>query len=220
MSSDSRRVTIEYASERNLLEKHEDLNISHGEQKLSMNFTSDFMTKKTTGMLGKKYRDRAAYVLGNYSGVDPEAIDMVQKEYLRAPFKIIGEYQVNTEGIRYLNSLKVGSVFDTIDGLCQEYPRNKFFNFRNLFDHCRRSLQNDYIDYFKDLSHEKITFESIGVCEKKAARHIFSASKKRAFLKNCLSSLTYKDPADWINIPLWRLATFATNIASNIMLNL
>lgn len=215
LASDTKRVSIEYDSERNLLENHEDLNISDEQQNLSLTFSAQFMTKKSTGRSGKKYRERAIFVLERYSGVNPLAINMVESEHLQAPLQINGQYQVNTQGIRYLNSLSVGEVFDHLDGLCNEYPKNKFFNFRNLFDNCRRSLQNDYIAYVKDLSHEKITAESIDVCEKKSRKIFFSSSKKRAFLKNCLSAITYKDRADWIQIPLWPLKTLTSNIVNN-----
>lgn len=215
LASDSKRVTIEYDSEKNLLESHEDLNIKDNEQKLSMTFNAEFMTKKSTGRSGRKYRERAIYILERYSGVDPLAIQMVEREHLKAPLQIDGQYQVNTEGIRYLNSLSVGQVFDHFSGLCDEYPKNKFFNFRNLFDNCRRSLQNDYINYYQNLTHDKITYESINYCEKKSKKFFFSPSKKRAFLKNCLSSITYKNNSDWGEIPLWELKTLSTNIVNN-----
>lgn len=215
LASDSRKVTIEYDSERNLLENREDLNIKEDSQKLSMTFSAEFMTKKSSGMSGSKYRERAIFILERYSGVDPLAINMVRDEHLIAPFVISGRYQVNTEGIRYLNSQNVGNVFDHINGLCDEYPRNRFFNFRNLFDNCRRSLQNDYMNYFKDLSHDKVTAEAIDVCERKAGRFIFSASKRRAYLKNCLSELTYKDRENWVEIPLWSLKNFTNNVVNN-----
>lgn len=215
MASDSRKVTIEYDSERNLLENHEDLDIKDNSQKLSMSFSAEFTTKKSSGMIGSKYRDRAIFILERYSGVDPLAINMVRDEHLVAPFDISGRYQVSTEGIRYLNAQSVGTVFDHIDGLCDEHPRNKFFNFRNLFDNCRRSLQNDYINYYKDLSHDKVTADAIDVCERKAGRFLFRPSKKRAFLKNCLSEVTYKDREDWVKIPLWTLKNLTNNIVNN-----
>lgn len=215
LASDSKKVTIEYDSERNLLERHEDLNIADSTQKLSLSFNAEFMTKKSAGKSGKKYRDRAVFILERYSGVDPLAIDMVEREHLVAPFLINGQYQVTTEGIRHLNSLNVGVVFDHFSGLCNEYPKNKFFNFRNLFDHCRRSLQDDYIDYFKDLTHDKVTAESINTCEEKSKRYIFSPSKKLAYLKNCLSYLTHKDRDNWVEIPLWQLKTLTANIVNN-----
>ena len=217
MASDSKKVTIEYDSERNLLGNHEDLNIQENSQSLSLTFSSDFMTKKSTGVFGKKYRDRAIFTLERFSGVDPLAIEMINRNYLVAPFQISSQYQVNIEGIRHLNSLSVNEVFDDLDGLCNEYPKNKFFNFRNLFDHCRRSLQNDYLDYLSDLSHDKITSASINTCDKNSKKYILNAGKQRSYLKNCLASYTFKDPSDWVQIPLWSLKKFTSNLVNNTL---
>lgn len=218
LASDSKKLSIEYDSERNLLEAHDDLDISSVmgmEQKLSMTFTSDYHTQKTKGMMGKKYRERAKFILERMSGVNPLAISMIENEQLKAPYHVNGKYQVNIDGIRYFNSLGINTVFDYMDGLCDEYPRNSFFNFRNLFDNCRRSLQNDYVDYLKDLSHDRISAKEIDQCEKKAWKYIFSSSKKRAFIKNCLAELSARVPADKNQIPLWQLKNFATNVANN-----
>lgn len=218
MASDSKKVSIEYDSEKNLLEAHEDLNInvaSSGEQKLSMTFSSDYRTQKTKGMLGKKYRDRAKFILERFSGVNPIAIEMIEKDQLRAPYQITGKYQVNVDGIRYFNSLGVNTVFDYLDGLCDEYPRKSFFNFRNLFDNCRRSLQNDYVEYMKDLSHERVTSRAIETCEKKARKYLFSPGKKRSFLKNCLADITVKTSDEWTEVPLWQLKNLGNNIVNN-----
>jgi len=218
MASDSKKVQIEYDAERNLLEAHDDLytgNAGGLEQKLSMTFTSDYHTQKTSGALGKKYRERAKFILERMSGVNPLAIAMIENDQLQAPYHVSGKYQVNIDGIRYFNSLQIGTAFDYMDGLCDEYPKNSFFNFRNLFDNCRRSLQNDYVEYLKDLSHDRISGNDIEQCEKKAWKYIFSPSKKRAFIKNCLAEVSAKAPADRNTIPLWPLKNFATNVANN-----
>ncbi len=214
LASDTKRVEIEYDSDKNLLENHEDLSLKDDFQKLSMSFSSEFLTKKTSGIIGRKYRDRALFLLERFSGIDPLIVTMLQNEYLKAPLVITGKYQVNTEGIRHFNNLEIGEVFDFFGGLCDEYPKNKFFNFRNLFDTCRRALQNDYIDYFKDLTHDKISAAAIATCENKSQHYLFSASKKRAYLKNCLSDLTKKDQQDWLDIPLWQLKTLTTTIVN------
>ena len=217
MASDSKKLTIEYDGERNLLGNHEDLNIQENSQNLSLTFSADFMTKKTIGFMGKKYKDRAVFTLERYSGVDPLAVDMIKRDYLVAPFQISGQYQVNIDGIRYLNSLSVNDVFDYLDGLCNEYPKNKFLNFRNLFDNCRRSLQNEYLNYLADLSHNKITTTSLDACDKNSQKFILNPAKQRSYLKNCLASYSFKDSGDWVQIPLWSLKNFATNIVNNTL---
>lgn len=218
LASESKKVTIEYDSDRNLLESHEDLDIKgagSGEQKLSMTFITDYRTQKTKGMLGKKYRDRAKFILERMSGVNPIALTMIENDQLRAPYQVTGKYQINVEGIRHFNSLEIGVAFDYLDGLCNEYPKAKFINFRTLFDNCRRSLQNDYVDYMKDLSHDRVSADEIDRCEKKSLKYIFSPSKKRAFVKNCLAALNLKTPEQWTDIPLWNLKNFANNMAAN-----
>jgi hypothetical protein len=75
-------------------------------------------------------------------------------------------------------------------------------------------LQRDYLSYFKDLSHEKITIDAIDACES-APGKISSAGKARAYLKDCLAELTFKDKTNWTEIPLWPLKTFANNIVNN-----
>ena len=62
-----------------------------------------------------------------------------------------------------------------------------------------------------------MTADVIDQCESKSKsfKFLFSPSKKRAFLKDCLSKVTYKDSSDWVEIPLWQLKTFTTNIVNN-----
>jgi hypothetical protein len=103
-----------------------------------------------------------------------------------------------------------------MNSLCDDKPKTVFFLFRNLFDNCRRSLQNNYIDYLKDLSHEKVTAESINTCERKAMKYWYSSSKKRAFIKNCIGDLTYKSSEHWTMVPLWPLKNLSQDLVNNI----
>lgn len=218
LASDTKKVTLEYDSERNLLEAREYLNVGEltaNQQKLSMTFLSDFKTNKTSGMSGKKYRERARFILERFSGVDPIAVSMIEKEELKAPFHIEGTYQVNIDGIRFLNRQAIGAVFDHLDGLCNEYPKNSFFNLRNLFDNCRKSLQNNYVDYIKDLTYDKVSADEIALCEKRAIKYFLFPSKKRAFIKNCLAQINLLPASEWVNVPLWPLKNLSSNIVNN-----
>lgn len=217
LASDTKKVEIQYDSNQNLLEQHKDLDVGMDPdtQKLSLNFTGEFMTKKTNGAMGRKYRDRAVFALEHYSGIDPLIPKMLKRDYLRAPIFIQGHYQVNTDGIRHLNGLLTVQAFDFIAGLCDDKPRNKFFNFRNLFSNCRRSLENDYINYLKDLSHNKVTANMISKCTMLATQFGSRSGKRRAFIKTCLSDSSFKDTESWTVIPLWPLKTLAQNIVNN-----
>jgi len=217
MASETKRVTIEYDSERNLLDAKEDISIFHKDtQVLSLKFEGMYHTKKTSGIFGKKYRDRAKFLIEAYSGVNPLVNQMIDNEELKAPFDINGQYQVNIEGIRYFNNLSINEVFDNMNSLCDDKPKSVFYLFRSLFDNCRRSLQNNYIDYLKDLSHEKVTADAIDTCERKAFKYWYSPSKKRAFIKSCISDLTYKSAENWTLVPLWTLKNLTQDLVNNI----
>ena len=218
LAADVKKVNLEYDSARNLLDTRESVNVgksNSNEQKLSMTFISDFKTQKSTGTMGKKYRERAKFILERFSGVNPLAINMIETEALKAPFHIEGKYQVNIEGIRYLNSQSVVDVFSHIDGLCNEYPKTGIINFRNLFDTCRKSLQNDYVEYYKDLTHDKVSAAEIDKCEKKSMKYFLFPAKKRAFIKNCLAEINQLESGEWVNVPLWPLKNLSNNIVNN-----
>lgn len=219
LSYEKKKVEIEYQSEKNLLEVRDGIEIGSPnpdsidkEEKLSLHFSGEFVTNKSS----KKYKERAIFALESYTGIDPSISQMIDKGYLRAPISIEGHYQVNTDGIRYFNQLPTGIVLDTFAGLCQDRPKTIFKAFRSLFNNCRKSLENDYLDYYKDLSHNKITSNLIDKCEKSAKRHIFfSSGKKRAYVKNCLSKYSFKDSNSWSVIPLWTLKKITQNIVNN-----
>lgn len=218
LASDTKKVTIEYDSERNLLEARESINVGAptlNEQKISMTFKSDFKTQKTSGLTGRKFKERAVFILERFSGVDPLALSMIDRDYLKAPYHVEGNYQVNIDGIRYLNNQSVGSVFNHFDGLCNEYPTTSFLNFRNMFDNCRKSLQNDYVDYVKDLTHDKVSAAEIKACEKKSKKYMFFPSKRRAFIKNCLAEINRLPEEEWVNVPLWPLKNLSNNIVGS-----
>ncbi len=218
LASDTKKVTIEYDSEVNLLEKRDNVNIgetSFNEQKLSMTFKSDFRTQKTKGRSGRKFKERALFILERFSGVDPLAMGMIERDYLKAPFHVEGSYQVNIDGIRYLNKQTTANVFNHFDGLCNEYPKSGLINFRNIFDNCRKALQNDYVDYVKDLTHAKVSAAEISICEKKAKMHGRSNSKKRAYIKVCLADLNRLPEAEWTKVPLWPLKNLSNNIVGS-----
>jgi hypothetical protein len=217
--SDTRRVEMIYDSTKNLLESHQDidLGVEPNTQKLTLNFTGEYMTKKTNGYVGRKYRDRAIFELQHYTGIDPLVSQMLARDYLQAPVLIQGNYQVTTDGVRHLNALSPDQTFEYFIQLCDEKPKNKFFNFRSFFSNCRRSLEADYTNYLKDLSHNKVTAKMISECSMLSSQYAAKskAGKRRAFIKKCLGDSSFKDTGSWTNIPLWPLKTLSQNIVNN-----
>lgn len=215
-ASETKKLSIEYNSERNLLDAHEDINIENGDyQKLSLTFEGSYITNKTTGIMGKKYKERAKFHLENYSGVNPIAISMIDSGDLVAPYDISGKYEINLDGIKYFNSQSVNEVFDNLNNLCGDKPKTIFSGLLSLFDSCRRNLQYHYIDYLKDLSHDKVTEDVISSCEKKSWKYIFSPGKRRAYVKNCISEITIKESGKWVEVPLFSLKSFGQDLVNN-----
>lgn len=212
LSYELKRVEIEYEGVRNLLEDHGNIDVESNKEALSLKFSAEFMTRKNS----ERARLKAKLVLESYSGVDPVVGEMLKRGTLMAPIFIQGHYQVNTEGILHLNSLSVSGALDLLAALCDDRPRNKFFSFRSLFDHCRHSLENDYMDYYKDITHQQINVELAQKCFKSSERRIFfSAGKKRAFIKNCLDKNSLKVDESRTVIPLWTLKNLTQNIVTN-----
>lgn len=218
LASESKKITIEYDGNRNLMDEKSDLIINDSDdinQKLSLVFESNFKTQATKGMTNQKYKERALFILDRFSGVDPLAIDMFERDHLVAPVVVDGRYLINLNGLRFFNHLSANQAIDSLNGLCEEYPKNKFFNFRSLFNVCKNEIQKSYVDYMKDLSHEKVTLAKIESCQKKSLKYFLFPAKKRAYIKNCIGDLTYKNENAWNEIPLWSLKNLSQTIVNN-----
>lgn len=214
-SYESKKLSLEYNSERNLLEEREDIELNNSSENLSLRFEGQFFTKKVSGFLNRGLRERALFHLQNYSGVDPVALELVKNDSLAAPYEIIGKYQVNLDGVKYFSVLNPQIVFSNIDGICSDRPKNKFFNLRNLFDFCRIGLEKKYLDYLKDFTHDKVSLDKIEYCHDKSKKFFFRPSKKRAFIKDCLSQVTYLDESNRMIIPLYPLKNFTQELSNS-----
>lgn len=217
-SSDTKTATLEYKSEENLIESEGDLllDTSKKEESLSLAFDGVYLTKKTTGPGTGPYRDRAIFLLQKYSVVDPKIYSMIDTNTLVAPFTVSGHYQVTEAGILNFNHIGVQTSFDLFDGLCDDRPRNSWLNFRNLFDGCRLNLQNDYMDYLKDVSHEQVSEEDVWACQDKGWKYIFWPSKRRAIIRNCLEELTMRNADQWNTVPMHTLKNIVSDFAEFI----
>ena len=213
--SESKKVTVEYESEINLIDTKGDLFIDGDNTRLSLSFLNNFTSKKIkTGE--SKITSKLMYFVEHMAVIDPEVQRNINSSGIVTPFEYQSRFLVNTDGVRYFNSLSVGTILDNFNALCGEYPKNKFFNFRNLFDHCRVSMSNDYMDYLKDLSHNKVSIKSIDHCESQSMKYIFSPGKRRAFIKQCLMEVSIKESKEYKTIPMWSLKKVVTLLSNNI----
>lgn len=212
-SSETKRVSLEYTGETDLLSENASLNIETDE-KLSVSLTTIYRTVKTTGHSGDKYKKHALFYLDRFSGVDPLAVKLLKEDHLQGPLTLQGKYQVGREGLLHLNHKSVSDVFNNIENLCGEYPRSGFFNFRNLFDHCERSLQKVYMNYYTDIHHDKVSGGDVRFCFEKAKGLWWSPKKKKAYIKNCLGTISYKENNKLADIPLMTLKDFLDGVQS------
>lgn len=213
ISSETKRVSLEYEGEADLLSLNASLNIEF-EEKISVAMTTIYRTVKTTGNSGEKYKDHALFYLDRFSGVDPMAVKLLKDDHLRGPLTLQGKYQIGREGLLFLNRKPVDEIFNNFHSLCGEYPRSGFFNFRNLFDHCERSLQKTYMSYYTDLNHNKVSGGDARFCFDKAKKYWWSPKKKKAFIKTCLGAITYKENNKLTEIPLMSLKDLLDGIQS------
>lgn len=212
-SSETKRVTMEYEGEADLLALNESIDVGI-EEKLSVTLTTIFKSNKTVGTFGEKYKERALFYLDRFSGVDPLASSMLKSDHLRGPLTLQGKYQLGRDGLMYLNRQSITSIYNHLEALCGEYPKSGFFNFRNLFDHCERSLQKVYLNYYTDLHHDKVTSDDVNYCQQQSKKYWWRPSKKRAFLKDCLANITYKENNRLSAIPLFTLKDFLDGVQS------
>jgi hypothetical protein len=213
--SESKKVTIEYENEIDLVDSKGDLFIDNDNTHLSLSFVNNFTSKK----LNKGERsvtNKLFYFIDHLTEIDSDAQNKIKSAEISTPFEYQSRFLVTADGVRYFNSLSSGEVLDNINSLCGQYPKNKFFNFRNLFDHCRNSISEDYFDYIKDFSHDKITVNAIEKCESKSLRYIFTPGKRRAFIKQCLMGLSLKEESGEYTLPMWSLKKIVTSLSNNI----
>lgn len=213
ISSETKRVSMEYEGEADLLSENATLNIE-AEEKLSIALTTIYRTVKTTGNSGEKYKSHALFYLDRFSGVDPMAVKLLKDDHLRGPLTLQGKYQVGREGLLFLNRKPINDILNNFHSLCGEYPRRGFFNFRNLFDHCERSLQKVYMNYYTDLHHDKVSGGDARFCFDKSKKYWWSPKRKKAFIKTCLGAITYKENNKLADVPLMSLKDLLDGIQS------
>ncbi len=201
---ETKKVSMEYESEKNLLEENKNVDVKDGE-KLTIALSTEVVATKTTGNFARSAKEKALFYLDHFSGVNPIIVNLVQDDQVRGPLSLSGSYKVGRDGILHLNNLSVQEVYDSFEALCDEYPKNRFLNFRNLFNLCENQLQKQYLKYFTDLHHTKVDGDMASSCIKKSKKYFLFPSKKRAFIKNCLANNTLKEVEEYTVIPLMSL---------------
>lgn len=214
ISTETKKLQLEYHAEKNLLEKREKLNIgeeSNYYEEFSLNFNHKYNAQKETS----KTKEKAIFLVDHFSGVTSLALDLIRNDQLKVPYEIDGKHVISLDGIRYFNDQSIESQFENFEALCDERPRTIFSGLRSLFDLCTLKLNKNYISYYQDLSHDLVELDEIALCEKKAKKYTLIPFYKRKFLKNCLSKINVKEKEDWNEVPLWSLKELSNAIVKN-----
>ena len=213
--SETKRITIEYEDELNLIDSRDDLTLADDHSKISLTFNNEFSSKQNK-KAQKNLKNKLIHNIEYFSSTNLELQKKIQTSDQLTPFDFQSKFLVNSQGLRYFNSLSVDYVLDNLNAICDQFPKNKFFNFRNLFDHCKNSLSNDYMDYVKDLTHNRVSIKMIDDCEAKSARLYFSPGKKRSFIKQCLMNISIKLNQNLNDIPMWSLKNLVVGLGNNV----
>lgn len=212
--NESQNFRMEYQSERNLVKSQEDLLLNEEDDKLSLNFTKDFYTYKSTGFLGKSPRKKMVKLLGGYSGFDPLIADAVEEEVIVAPMRFSSTLSMTKGAIAHFNNLDVNRVYDLIEEVCSSEKKNIWNFFRTLFGGCKTSLQRSWDKYVIELKTDDYDHSTYKACADKVKKKIFaSSSKKRKLLEACMQ-LSKAKSSDRVEneLPVWRLSDFMTKM--------
>tara|TARA_R110000868_G_scaffold75979_14_gene218960 strand:- start:2021 stop:4108 length:2088 start_codon:yes stop_codon:yes gene_type:complete len=201
---ESKRLSLEYESLKNLVEDRDDLELAEERERVSLRI----MHEATVSTNSKTMREYFTSYLSYYSGADPAIIRLLDDGQLQAPFQFQTNFQISQEGILNIAKTPVEKIHNVIDSICETKPKNKLYRFRSLFNFCKWKLQADLRRYLLEVHHKEIKLSSYRDCSKSRKWYI-RASKKRALLEACMRKLSMRDAKDALKIvPLWRLKDF------------
>ena len=196
----------------NLIDESTDLMLDK-EKKLTMTFIDRYFLGNLNGPGSDLYKLK--FLAERNTNLDSKILTALNSGELSPPYDLTSTFEVADKGMVYLANLKINDVFDRAGAACYDYPKTDFFDFRNLFDHCRNSLLNDYLSFYNDMTHNRITDGALFICEVRSWRYLFWPSKKRQFLKNCIADAVSKpEPFVFDRLPMWTLKKLADNLSA------
>ena len=201
---ESKKITMEYESSRDLVDRKEDISLDGDNVVLSVAFNHEAsVTSKS-----KTLREYFASYLGHYTAADPSIVSLIEQEGLRPPYHFQNTYQIAQNGIVSLVSRGTKDIHGVIDDICATKPKNKLYRFRSLFNFCKWKLQKDFRNYLLEVNHKEIKVSSYKECKKASKWYVFPW-KKRKYLEICMQKLSKRSESEALSIvPLWRLKDF------------
>jgi hypothetical protein len=208
--SDTKKLRIEYKSEKNLLNTRSNITLSDSNktEDLSLNFERIIFAEDTKK---KKTMRKVLRLLDHFSGADPLAPEMLRQGLLKAPLKLRSSYTIKEEGIRHFNELGTNKITNIIEDMCKVHSSSFWQKLRNLFGGCRYKVNKAFDYYWAEFAHKKYTSRLYRYCQLRNRRR-YPERRKNFYIQKCIRKRTYKTPKERSDIPLWRLSDFSQKV--------
>lgn len=208
--SDTKKLRVEYKSEKNLLNTRSELRLDNSDETedLSLNFERIIYAEDTKR---DKTMNKVLRLLDHFSGADPLAPEMLRQGQLKAPLRLRSHYTVKEEGIRHFNKLGPKKTTKVIEDMCDIHSRTFWQKLRNLFGGCRHKINKAFDYYWVEFAHEKYTSKLYRKCRWKNWWR-FSSRRKQFYIQKCIRKHTYKTQEERNELPLWRLSEFSQKV--------
>ncbi len=202
-SSDSKKVIVEYSADENLIDAKKDINMKE-EETVSIGFSHYFFTASTRGVTKRGHKKTALETLNNYSGVDPLAIRLFERDQLVGPVKINGEYKINRDGLYHLLGFSQAEMKSRYEAMCGGKSKGIFKWFRNLFNNCLHRMSSSSKKFYTEWAYNDFSAGIYKYCDSKTKKYSwFKRSRKR---RKCMEEYSKRNvPQNIAEVPLWRL---------------
>lgn len=208
-ASDTKKVSIEYKSDDDLVKHMKKLNISGNKEKVSISLNRDFYSKNVSGFGKSKYKKYALRLLDRTEGIDKKIGQMLKSDQLIGPLRYNADFEIGKLGIDYLHKRNAQSVYKDIRSVCSK----KWYSLGNLIGGCKRKLTRSYEKYLYDWAHYKVTYKSYKRCAKVAKKRKWRSRRTRRLQRKCMGLLSQKtDLSTNYDIPLWRFKDLVQNV--------
>lgn len=205
LTSETKKVHIEYEDSRDLLKVKEILNVSNKE-KLSLAFDTRLFAVKTTGWTGKKFRKFASRKLASYRGLDPAIAQKVADQELVGPMEIHHRILLDQKGVRNFHAIERDAFVSLATKVCDDSDY--------VSEGCVDELSSKYDSYRAGLAKIPVDESMKSACGWKSEfdrggfRALFHARAKKVAL-DCIENLRKRSPDQMMaQIPVWKLKDF------------
>lgn len=212
-------LRVEYESEKDLVKSKEDLRVTEGEEKLSMNFKTSYFSYR----LKKKPKEKLIKLLDHFSGVDPEIVARIERGELSHSVNFESIFSIGKDGLEHMHNLSYQDVYAIIDKSCDAQRKKGLFDFlKGLLKICERKLMRSYDRYNLERITKDYTNEAYELCSGdyqtyRKSKFWVSPRRKRLFFQSCMQQRLRKSEKEVQGeLPIWRLATLMKDFQDQV----